>query len=214
MKKTLTVILILCTAMLFTMASCKNDAAPSESADKNNLPDVVTGTIVFKDYGTMKFEVYPNLARESSLNFIYLANQKFYDGIVVHRLIEDFVIQAGAYTTGYQEKKFDNPYNIIGEFSKNGIENTIKHEKGVLSWARANAFNSASTQFFICTGDESVVHLDNEYAAFGRITEGFDVIDAINIQAVDANNMPLEEIMIESVTIDSDYDFPEPDFIR
>lgn len=214
--------LMLCTIMLFAFAACEKSGKDGENVKgsetaatdiASDLPDVVTGTMVFKDFGTVKFELYPNKAKQSTLNFIYLAKSGFYDGIVVHRLVKDFVIQAGAYTNGYQEKSPEFRYTIKGEFSANGIENTVKHVKGALSWARPTDYDGASTQFFICTDDRTAPQLDGNYAAFGMVTEGFEVLDKINDEDT-AKDVPLSEIVIESVTIDGDFNFPEPDFIR
>ena len=212
MKKLITTILLCC--MLFSLFACS--ARPSEN--EGGMPDVVKGSITFKNYGVMQFEVYPNKAPVSALRFIQLAKEGFYDGIIVHRLIQDFVIQAGAYESGYAERASDGRH-IKGEFSNNGFDNPIPHVRGTLSWARPQAMDGASTQFFICTGDAMVKSLDGGYAAFGMITDGFDVMDAINTQETGSipemgmNDVPIEEILIESVVIDSDYDFPAPDFI-
>ncbi|MBQ9949762.1 MAG: peptidylprolyl isomerase [Clostridia bacterium] len=208
MKKIL--IAVLCIAMMLSFTAC-DGAKDGDNASAN--AEIVTGSIVFKDFGTVKFEVYPKRAQQSTLNFIYLAKKGFYDGIVVHRLVNDFVIQAGAYETGYVERTTDFDYTIVGEFAANGIENDVKHVKGTLSWARPTSFNGASTQIFICTNDATAAQLDGNYAAFGMVTDGFDVLDKINAMQTE-NDVPLQEIVIESVTIDSDAEFPEPDFIR
>lgn len=201
--------LLLCVAFVFAFGAC--DIRPDT---KNDMPETVTGSLTFKDYGTVKFEIYPTKAPQSALNFIYLAKSGFYNGIVVHRLANNFVIQAGAYEAGYTVRKPEFDYNIVGEFSENGIDNPVKHVKGAISWARATDFNSASTQIFICTDDTTAPQLDGKYAAFGMVTDGFDILETIDNLPVGANDVPNEEITIESVVIDSDYNFPEPDFIK
>ena len=207
MKKLL--IFIICMCLTAGICSCKKADDKSDSV----YPDIVKGSITFKNFGVMQFELYPNKAPISALNFISLAKSGFYDGIVVHRLIQDFVIQAGAFESGYAQRATTHG-NIFGEFAQNGFDNPIPHVRGTLSWARPQAFDGASTQFFICTGDEKVKSLDGGYAAFGMITDGFDVMDAINAQPTDAYDMPLDEIMIESVVIDSDFNFPEPEYVN
>ena len=211
MKRLITA--ILCISIMLCSFACKKvENTNNETVNETEMPEVVTGTIVFRDYGAMTFELYPKKAPQSVYNFIHLAKSGFYNGIIVHRLIKDFVIQAGAYESGFVERASDNK-NIYGEFSENGFDNPIKHIKGTLSWARPKAYDGASTQFFICTGDEMVKSLDGSYAAFGMITSGFDVMDAINVVETDMYDMPTSEVVIEKVTIDSDYEFPLPDYV-
>ena len=198
--------------MLFAFSSC-NEKADNENTSSGDMPATVTGSITFKEYGTMKFELYLDKVPNSCLNFIYLAQQGYYEGVVVHRLVKDFVIQAGAFTTGYAQKAGVD-YSIKGDFSDNGVTNPVNHKKGTLAWARANANDSASTQFYICTSDATAAQLDGRYAAFGMITEGFDIIDEINGIATDMYDRPVHEVMIEKVVIDSDYNFPEPEKIK
>lgn len=134
--------------------------------------------IVVKDYGTIKVELDATVAPESVENFCRLAAEGFYNGNSFHRIISGFMIQGGADHTGSQPK-------ITGEFSANGHVNNIKHDRGVISMARATDPNSASTQFFIVHKDSP--HLDGNYAGFGRVTEGMEVVDAI------AENTPVQD---------------------
>ena len=145
----------------------------------------------------IKLALYPKIAPISVENFIKLANEHFYDGIIFHRVIADFMIQTGDPTgtgTGGAENK------IQGEFKSNGIENPLSHKKGVLSMARSNDKNSASSQFFITVADST--YLDGEYAAFGEVIEGQDVADKISLVETDNMDKPLEEIKIETIIIE------------
>lgn len=150
-----------------------------------------------KDYGTVRVELYADVAPVTVKNFITLAESGFYNGISFHRIVEDFVIQAGDPTgTGYGGSE----ENIYGEFSANGVENDLSHKRGVISMARtASDMNSASSQFFICTEDSEF--LDGQYAAFGCVIDGMDVVDAIDEVQTDAYGRPYESVVIESVTV-------------
>lgn len=213
MKKIIAMILGF--SMMLSFCGCNNGEKKEIKKDNTDkqIPEIVTGTMTFKNFGTITFELYPTKAPQSVYNFIYLAKMGWYDGIVVHRLVNDFVIQAGAYVSGYNQKVMTENYSIKGEFSSNGIDNPVSHKKGTLSWARTSVKDSASTQFFICTNDMTASQLDGNYAAFGNVTDGFDVIDAINAVQT-SRDVPVTEIEIESVKIDSTFDFPKPDFIE
>ncbi len=131
-------------------------------------------TIEVADYGTIKLELDADTAPITVTNFAKLANEGFYDGLTFHRIIEGFMIQGGdpnGNGTGGSSE------NIKGEFSENGVENNISHERGVISMARSSAYDSASSQFFIMQEDGT--YLDGQYAAFGHVTEGMEVVDAI-----------------------------------
>ena len=131
--------------------------------------------IVVKDYGTMVAELYPEMAPKTVANFIKLANEKFFDGLIFHRVISGFMLQGGGYFADMSEK--DTPA-IRGEFRANGFpQNTLKHTRGVLSMARTMDPNSASSQFFVM--HKAAPHLDGQYAAFGKVVEGDEVIDRI-----------------------------------
>lgn len=189
----------------------KEEVKQEEVADNtyDNITDYPVATIVVKDYGTIEAELYPQYAPNTVKNFISLANDKFYDGLTFHRVIEGFMIQGGdpnGIGTGGPD------YTIKGEFSNNGFtKNTLKHTEGVLSMARVGGQNdSAGSQFFIMSG--STPSLDGDYAAFGKVISGLDVVHKIEKVKTDNNDKPLEEVKIESITVDTkgvDYGAPE-----
>ena len=142
-----------------------------ENIPENKLP---VATIEVKNFGTIEAELYPNKAPNTVDNFISLANSGFYDGLTIHRIVKGFVLQGGdpkGTGTG------GPGYMIKGEFSSNGVENDIKHEEGILSMARSQNPDSAGSQFFIVT--KEAPHLDGQYAAFGKVTKGLDVVHEI-----------------------------------
>ncbi len=152
-------------------------------------------------------ELYPDVAPNTVNNFISLVNKGFYNGLCFHRVIESFMIQGG----DPKGNGTGGPgYSIRGEFTKNGFKNNLKHKRGVISMARSMMPNSAGSQFFIMHADAP--HLDGQYAAFGQVIDGMDVIDKIAAVNVDYNDKPLRDQIIESVTVDTDgeeYDEPE-----
>ena len=155
---------------------------------------------------TFKAELYPELAPESVGNFVELVKSGFYDGLIFHRVIPGFMIQGGDPTgTG-----MGGPgWHIKGEFAHNGWNNPIKHTRGVISMARAMDPNSAGSQFFIMHQDAK--HLDGQYAAFGKVTSGMDVVDAIAATRTGRNDRPVEEQKIASITVDTHGEtYPEP----
>ena len=155
-------------------------------------------TITMKDGGVIKCELYPEIAPESVNNFISLINKHFYDGLIFHRVIRGFMIQGGCPDgTG-----MGGPgYSIKGEFAANGVTNDLKHTEGVLSMARAMHPDSAGSQFFIM--HKTSPHLDGSYAAFGKVIEGMDVVNKIADTPTDYSDRPLEDQVMESVTVDS-----------
>ena len=131
--------------------------------------------IVVKDYGTMTAELYPEKAPKTVANFLKLIEEGFFEGLIFHRVIKGFMIQGGGYTEDMEHKECDS---IRGEFKANGfMQNDLKHTRGVLSMARTSDPDSASSQFFVMHMDAP--HLDAQYAGFGKVTEGLDVLDAI-----------------------------------
>ncbi|MFV0517685.1 MAG: peptidylprolyl isomerase [Aminipila sp.] len=154
-------------------------------------------TIEMENGDVMKGELYPEIAPETVKNFEKLAKDGFYDGLIFHRVIPGFMIQGGDPTgTG-----MGGPgHNIKGEFSANGFENNLKHTKGVLSMARAMDPNSAGSQFFVMV--EDAPHLDGQYAAFGKITEGLDVADKIVNVKRDFSDKPKEKQVMKKVTVE------------
>ena len=156
--------------------------------------------IEVEGYGTIELELDADAAPIAVSNFADLANQKFYDGLTFHRIMRGFVIQGGdPLGTGMG----DSGRNIKGEFSDNGVENPLKHERGTISMARSSDPNSASCQFFICDSDQST--LDGAYAAFGQVTKGMDVVDAIAKKAkpIDGNGTikPANQPVIASIRV-------------
>lgn len=164
-------------------------------------------TITMKNGDVMKAELYPEIAPNTVNNFISLINKKFYDGLIFHRVIEGFMLQGG----DPQGIGIGGPgYGIKGEFSQNGFKNDLKHTAGVLSMARSMHPDSAGSQFFIMHRDAP--HLDGAYAAFGKITEGQDIVDKIAQIPTDYNDKPLEEQVMETVTVETfGVDYPEPE---
>jgi peptidyl-prolyl cis-trans isomerase B (cyclophilin B) len=144
----------------------------------------------------MKAELYPEIAPITVANFLDLIKKGFFDGLIFHRVIEGFMIQGGGYDENGNHKDAES---IKGEFTKNGVTNNLKHTRGVLSMARTSFPNSASSQFFIM--HEDAPHLDGQYAAFGKITEGIEVVDKIASVDTDYQDCPLEPQVIESIRL-------------
>ena len=155
-------------------------------------------TIKMNDGGIIKLELYPEIAPNTVNNFISLINKRFYNKICFHRVIEGFMIQGG---DPYGKGTGGPGYSIKGEFSANGFNNTLKHTRGVLSMARAMNPNSAGSQFFIMHQDAP--HLDGQYAGFGKLIEGFDVLDKIATTEVDWYDKPIEDVYMDEVTVET-----------
>ena len=166
-----------------------------------------TFKITMENGAVMEGELYPEIAPQSMYNFIDLCNHNFYDGLIFHRVIPGFMIQGGC----PEGTGMGGPgYCIKGEFFFNGFKNDLKHKKGVLSMARSQSPNSAGSQFFLM--HEASPHLDGQYAAFGKVTSGLEVIDAIASVKTNFQNRPLEEQKIASITVDTHGEtYPEPD---
>lgn len=164
-------------------------------------------TFEMENGAIIKAELYPEKAPNTVYNFISLANQGFYDGLIFHRVIRGFMIQGG----DPQGMGFGGPgYGIKGEFDINGFPNPIKHTRGVLSMARSMDPNSAGSQFFIM--HEDAPHLDGQYAAFGIVTEGMEAVDAIAASRCDVNDRPLDVQRMKKVTVDTfGKEYPEPE---
>ncbi|PRR81464.1 peptidylprolyl isomerase [Clostridium vincentii] len=174
--------------------------------------EVPVATIKIKDFGTVKAELYPQYATNTVNNFISLANSGFYNGTSFHRIIEDFMIQGGdPEGTG----QGGPGYNIKGEFSSNGyMYNTLEHEEGVLSMARTSEPDTAGSQFFIVTNESNAAQLNGEYATFGKVIEGMDIVHKISETETGKNgkDKPDVEVIIESIEVDLkgvEYDAPE-----
>ena len=164
-------------------------------------------TITMENGGVIKAELYPEVAPISVNNFISLINKKFYDGLISHRVIKGFMIQGGC----PDGNGMGGPgYSIKGEFAQNGIPNDLKHTEGVLSMARAMNPNSAGSQFFIM--HKTSPHLDGSYAAFGKVTEGMDVVNKIADTRTNYMDRPLENQVIKSMTVETfGVEYPEPE---
>ena len=155
-----------------------------------------TFTITLENGGVMKGELYPEIAPQSVGNFISLANSGFYDGLIFHRCIPGFMIQGGC----PEGTGMGGPgYRIKGEFSANGVKNDLKHTYGVLSMARSMMKDSAGSQFFIMTSDSP--HLDGQYAAFGKVVAGMDVVDKIAAVRTDWNDKPTTPVKMKTVEL-------------
>ena len=163
-------------------------------------------TIEMENGDVMKAELYPEVAPNTVNNFISLVNKGFYDGVIFHRVISGFMIQGGdPKGTGVGGPG----YSIKGEFTGNGFKNDLKHDRGVLSMARTMAPNSAGSQFFIM--HQNSPHLDGQYAAFGKIIEGLDVVDKIASTRTDYNDKPRTPQVMKKVTVDTfGVEYPEP----
>ena len=163
-------------------------------------------TIIMEDDQEMILELYPKIAPNTVANFISLINDGFYDGLIFHRVIPNFMIQGG----DPEGNGLGGPdYSIPGEFTNNNFENDLKHERGVISMARSGSPNSAGSQFFIM--QDSAEYLDGEYAAFGKIIEGIHVVDHIAYLKRDNSDKPLEDFEIKSITVDTKgINYPDP----
>lgn len=219
MKKYISLLLAaLLMLSVFAFAGCSSDKTDENNNDES-ASDTTTdsaypvATITVKDYGVMKIELYNDKAPNTVLNFISLANKGFYNGLTFHRVYKGFMIQGGCPDgTGGG----DPGYSIKGEFSGNGVENDLAHTRGVISMARSKSPDSAGSQFFIMHQDAP--HLDGQYAAFGKVIEGLDVLDKIADAEVTLNmssgemSTPVTKIIIESITVDThgiNYNEPE-----
>jgi peptidyl-prolyl cis-trans isomerase len=175
----------------------------NDNKEKNDMKDLLTGKhyveMKVKDYGTIELELDSDVAPITVTNFINLVNSKFYDGLTFHRIIDGFMIQGGdplGNGTGGSSK------TIKGEFSENGVKNSISHVRGVISMARSSDYNSASSQFFIVQKDTT--SLDGQYAAFGKVISGVDVVDKIaKVKVEDDNGTVSKENqpVIESIRV-------------
>ena len=190
-------------AVALSLVSCDNKAPAHadldfSEVDINKLTETDKETdyviITVENYGKIAVRLFPEVAPATVKNFKKLVSDKFYDGLIFHRVIEDFMIQGGGMDKDYYQKDADK---IKGEFTSNGFENNLMHVRGVISMARTSEPNSASSQFFIMHKDSS--HLDGEYAAFGYTVAGLDVVDAIATVATNYNDYPKTDVVITSI---------------
>ena len=164
-------------------------------------------TFEMENGDVIKAELYPEIAENTVNNFISLVNKGFYDGLIFHRVINGFMIQGGC----PEGTGMGGPgYSIKGEFAHNGVENSLEHTEGVLSMARAMHPDSAGSQFFIM--HKAAPHLDGEYAAFGKVTEGMDIVNKIAEVPTDYSDRPLDPQKIKKVTVETfGVAYPEPE---
>ena len=162
---------LLTALFLICLTGCES-GLPYEKDEK--IYGTHTAVMTIKDYGEVKIELYGDVAPVTVANFIKLINKGFYDGLTFHRAINGYMIQGG---DPNGDGSGNSAPRIYGEFSENGWDNNLSHERGIISMARARDYNSASCQFFIMLGDES--RLDGQYAAFGKVIEGMDIVDSV-----------------------------------
>lgn len=209
------IVLLMAALMLLSLACAKGTEASAASGkttetkeDTNVDKSHPIATVTMKDGGVIQLELYPETAPESVKNFISLANSGFYDGLIFHRVIAGFMIQGG----DPDGRGTGGPgYSIKGEFTANGFQNDLKHTRGVLSMARTMIPDSAGSQFFIMHQDAP--HLDRQYAAFGMVTEGMEVVDKIARTPRNMmNDKPKIDQRMKTVTVETfGVEYPEPE---
>ncbi|MGE7929873.1 peptidylprolyl isomerase [Lysinibacillus xylanilyticus] len=198
----------------FVLTGC-GAAKDSEQSEENvdyssKVKENPIVTITMNNDEKIVIELEPSTAPNTVANFISLVKKGFYDGLIFHRVIPDFMIQGGDPSgngTGGPD------YSIEGEFSKNGFKNDLKHERGVISMARSQDLNSAGSQFFIMVKDTS--DLDGQYAAFGKVIEGMETVDAIVAAERDGADKPLKDQQMKKVEVDTKgFDYPAPKVLK
>lgn len=204
MKKWRAILLLGILTGILTVGGCGKTEERQKEASGQNHQEILTGKhcveITVKDYGTIRAELDADIAPVTVTNFIHLASEGFYDGLTFHRIISGFMIQGG---DPNGDGTGGAPETITGEFSSNGFENDLSHTRGVISMARSSDPDSASSQFFIM--QEDTPQLDGDYAAFGNVTEGMEVVDAIceNTPVQDNNGtvLPEDQPVIEKIEV-------------
>ena len=197
MKRLISLILALLASLgaLLCIPGCSKNAE-EETVPAGETGETIMVQIEMDNGGIIKLELYPDIAPITVANFEKLVREGFYDGLIFHRVIKNFMIQGGDPTgTGMGGAK----ENIKGEFASNGVKNSLSHTRGVISMARSQKKDSASSQFFICHADAK--YLDGDYAAFGKVVEGMDVVDEIANVKTNYNDKPLTDVVMKSVTI-------------
>jgi peptidyl-prolyl cis-trans isomerase B (cyclophilin B) len=224
--KNLKLALLVCVSLiLFAITGCgstaQNNSTTTNTTTNSKTPEQSSGTaqsntknpivtITMASGEEIKVELYPSVAPNTVKNFISLVQKGFYNGTTFHRVIPNFMIQGG-------DPKGDGSggpgYSIKGEFAKNGFNNTLKHERGVISMARTNAPDSAGSQFFIMVA--AATSLDNNYAAFGKVTSGMETVDKIVNTQRDKADKPLQSQVMKTVTVDTfGVSYGEPEVIK
>lgn len=201
-------IFVCLTSLLFLFVACEQDNSSTDD-EPTRYPVVEENpivTITMEDDQEIIIELFPDIAPNTVANFVTLIEDGFYDSLIFHRVIPGFMIQGG----DPEGNGLGGPdYSIAGEFTENGFENDLSHDRGIISMARSQSPNSAGSQFFIM--HEASPHLDEQYAAFGQVLEGMDVVDQIANLELDNNDKPLEDSVMESVTVDTKgVAYPEP----
>ncbi|MEF9990537.1 MAG: peptidylprolyl isomerase [Peptostreptococcaceae bacterium] len=186
------------------LVGCSNKSDEEVRTPPKDLPIAI---ITIENLGTIEAELYPHIAPNTVNNFIHLANTGFYDNLTFHRIIKDFMIQGG----DPEGTGIGGPgYSIKGEFANNKFENDLKHTEGVLSMARSQQKDSAGSQFFIMTADSP--HLDKDYAGFGKVISGMDIVDKIESIETGANDAPSTKVVIKSIKVDTKgIEYKEPE---
>ena len=221
--KRLVSILLLTALMIFSLVSCGNEEkidlkginfqteGNERTLEKYNTQNPVAALYV-KDYGVIVVELYPDIAPNTVNNFISLIKKGFYDNNSIHRMMPGFVIQGG----DPKGNGTGGPgYSIAGEFSKNGVDNDLKHTKGVISMARAEDYDSAGSQFFIMLGNKP--DLDGKYAAFGKVIDGYEVCEEIEkIKEYDSyfGKLATNITIVKAVVDTKGKNYPEPEIIK
>ena len=200
MKRLISLILALFAAFasVLCISGCSGSKEPAEeeTVASEETGETIMVQIEMDNGGIIKLELYPDIAPITVENFVKLVKEGFYDGLIFHRVIKNFMIQGGDPTgTGMG----GSSATIKGEFSSNGVKNTLSHTRGVISMARSQKKDSASSQFFICHADAK--YLDGDYAAFGKVIEGMDVVDEIAGVKTNYNDKPLTDVVMKAVTI-------------
>lgn len=176
-------VMLLVLSMILTLCGCEKEENPMVEIEMENG-------------GIMRLELYPDIAPITVKNFLDLVNDGFYDGLIFHRVINNFMIQGGD-PTGTGMGGSEN--TIKGEFAQNGVKNDLSHTRGVISMARSQSYDSASSQFFIVHQDST--YLDGSYAAFGKMVDGYDVLDEIATTPTDSSYKPLADQVIKSIRV-------------
>ena len=176
-------VMLLVLSMILTLCGCEKEENPMVE-------------IKMENGGIMRLELYPDIAPITVENFLDLVNDGFYDGLIFHRVINNFMIQGGD-PTGTGMGGSEN--TIKGEFAQNGVKNDLSHTRGVISMARSQSYDSASSQFFIVHQDST--YLDGSYAAFGKMVDGYDVLDEIATTPTDSNYKPLADQVIKTIRV-------------
>lgn len=203
MKKWLMITMIFAMVLMTACQGSKGKVEAPASTEASSTEVAKTGvgptaTITVKDFGDIIVELDPTAAPNTVKNFMSLSKDGFYDGLIFHRIISGFMIQGG---DPKGDGTGDPGYGIKGEFASNGVENPIKHVRGVISMARSQAPDSAGSQFFIMHADADF--LDGEYAAFGRVISGLDIVDKIAAVKTAAGDRPETDVVIEKITLDA-----------